>query len=223
MTRPASALRLAACLFALTVFAQPAMAETKTYDLDKFERIKVSTGLRLTVTAGAAQTVTAESDSGDFSELDIKVKDGVLVLSRDWNRLSWHQKKNDYKISVTAPKIEAIDASAGSHSTLTKIDSGRFILDLSSGSHVAIDGRSSDCRVDISSGANLSARALNCEVANVDVSSGGHGELSVLKALVGDASSGGHLAVFGAPERVNIDRSSGGRIKIVAPATATRD
>lgn len=218
MNRSAIALSLAASLVAL-----PAAAETKTYDLPKFERIEISTGLQLVASAGAAQSVTVESDGGDFSELEIAVKDGVLILSREWNRLSWHQKKNDYKIFVTVPKIEAIDASSGSYATLSKIDAARFIVDISSGSFVAVEGRSGDCAIDISSGANLEGRAFVCENATIDVSSGGHGELSVLRVLVGDASSGGHMSVFGAPERVNIDRSSGGRIKLVAPATANRD
>ena len=218
MNRFAIALSLAASLVAL-----PAAAETKTYDLPKFERIEISTGLHLVASAGAVQSVTVESDSGDFSELEIEVEDGVLILSREWNRLSWHQTKNDYRIIVTAPKIEAIEASSGSYAKLSKIDAARFIADMSSGSFVAVEGRSGDCAVDISSGANLEGRAFTCENANIDVSSGGHGELSVMRVLVGDASSGGHMAVFGAPERVNIDRSSGGRIKVVAPATANRD
>lgn len=219
MKRHVLFLSLVAAAFA----ALPAAAETRTYDLPKFERIDISTGLHLVATAGAAQSVTAESSNGDFDGLEIEVKDGVLKLSREWNRLSWHQTKNDYKIYVTAPKLEAIEASSGSYSTLSKIDASRFLIDLSSGSFVTVDGRSGDCTVDISSGANLEGRDFVCENANIDVSSGGHGELSVLRALVGDASSGGHISVYGGPERVNIDRSSGGRIKILAPATAKND
>jgi hypothetical protein len=151
------------------------------------------------------------------------VEDGVLFVSREWNRLRWHQKKADYKVVVTARALTALDASSGSYSNLSKIDARSFTLDLSSGSFVVLDGRSDNCTVDISSGANLDARDFVCESANIDVSSGGHGEISVLTALVGDASSGGHMAVFGSPQRVNIDKSSGGQIKIKAAATAKND
>ncbi len=218
MYRTAIALSLAASLVAL-----PAAAETRTYDLPEFDGIDITTGLRLVAEAGAAQSVSVESETGDFSELEIEVEDGVLKLSREWNRLRWHQKKNDYKIVVTARAIESIEASAGSHASLSAIDAGRFAADISSGSFVAIEGRGGDCLIDISSGANLEARGLVCEKANVDVSSGGHGEISVLRVLVADASSGGHMAVFGAPERVNIDHSSGGRIKIKAPVSASNE
>lgn len=206
----------AASFFALSANAQ----ETRTYDLPAFERINISAGIKLVAKSGDAQSVVVETDEGDFEDLKIKVKDDVLVVSREWNRLRWHQKKVAYKVIVSAPRIAALDASSGSYSILDQIDSRRFSLDLSSGSFVEVNGRSEDCTVDISSGANLKGRSFICDSANVDVSSGGHGELSVLKVLVGDASSGGHVAIYGSPVRVNIDRSSGGRIKVKPAAMA---
>ncbi len=203
--------------------ALPAAAETRSYDLPAFDRIDVSAGLHLVAVSDGAQSVEVESDGGDFSDIKVTVDDGVLVLSREWNRLRWHQKKVDYKISVSAPTLRALEASSGSFCNLSKIDSRQFTLDLSSGSFVEVSGRSDDCIVDISSGANLSASDLICGSANVDVSSGGHGKIAVLKSLVGDASSGGHVSVYGNPEQVNIDRSSGGRIVIKAPVTASRE
>ena len=207
----------------LLAAAAPSAAETRNYDLPAFERIDVSAGIHLVAVVGGPQSVEVTTNDGDFSDLEIKVKDGALVVSREWNRLRWHQKKADYKVLVTARALNALDASSGSYSNLSKIDSRSFALDLSSGSFVVLNGRSDNCSVDISSGANLDARDFICESANVDVSSGGHGELSVLTALVGDASSGGHMAIFGSPQRVNIDRSSGGQIKIKAASTAKND
>lgn len=218
MLRPFFLSGIAACALSL-----PAAAESRSYDLADFDSIDISAGLQLVATAGSRQSVEVQTEEGDFSDFEIEVKDGVLYISREWNRLRWHQKKADYKVIVTAPQIKGLEASSGSHSKLEDIDSRRFNADLSSGAMVFIAGRSDDCSIDISSGANLDARALICGSANVDVSSGGHGEVTVIKALVGDASSGGHMAVFGSPERVNIDRSSGGRIKIKTPVTATRD
>lgn len=219
MNKSALLLGLASALMALPAVAQ----ETRTYELPSFESIDISAGIRLVATSGDAQSIVVETDEGDFNDLQIKVKDDTLIITREWNRLRWHGKKVDYKVIVSAPRIDALDASSGSYSTLEQIDSRRFSLDLSSGSFVKVNGRSADCTVDISSGANLNGREFICDTANVDVSSGGHGELSVLKILVGDASSGGHVAIYGSPERVNIDRSSGGRIKVKSQATAKRD
>lgn len=219
MTRSAPFLGLA--LLAAAVV--PAAAETRNYDLPAFERIDVSAGIHLTATVGGPQAIEVTTDGGDFSDLEVRVKDGVLIVTREWNRLRWHDKKADYKVVVTARALTALDASSGSYSTLAKIDSRNFAVDLSSGASAVLSGRSDACVIDLSSGANLDARDFTCESANVDVSSGGHGEIAVLTALVGDASSGGRMAVFGSPQRVNIDKSSGGQIKISAAATAKND
>jgi len=208
---------------AISALALPAAAETRTFDVASFDRIDISTGLQLVAIADGAQTVSVETNEGDFTDLEIEVKDGVLYLSREWNRLRWHQKKVDYKITVTAPNLRGLDSSAGSYSDLSKVDARQFTLDLSSGSYAEISGRSDNCAIDLSSGANLDAKSFICSSASVDVSSGGHGELTVLNAITGDASSGGHVAVYGSPERVKIDRSSGGRIVVKPATTANRD
>lgn len=205
---------------AATLCALPASAETRTFNLPKFDRIDVSAGIRVIATAGGDQTIQVETTDGDFSDFEIGVKDGELSISREWNRLRWHQKKADYKVTITVKELKALDASSGSNATLDNIDSRAFEIDLSSGAYAVIAGRSDNCSVDISSGANLAAETLVCDTATVDVSSGGHGELSVREALTGDASSGGHVAIYGNPARVNIDHSSGGRIKVRTPAQA---
>ncbi|WDI30358.1 DUF2807 domain-containing protein [Hyphococcus flavus] len=199
---------------AAAALAAPAMGETRNFDLPEFDKIDVSAGLKLVATAGGAQSVSVETEDGDFSDFEIEVRDGVLVISREWNRLRWHQRKADYKVTVSARELTALDASSGSHSYLSEISTRRFSFDISSGAHVTAAGRSDDCDIDLSSGANFNAGEFACDHANIDVSSGGHGKLTVNASLIGDASSGGHVSVYGEPERVNIDRSSGGRIKV---------
>ena len=204
-------------LAASAAFVMPALAETRTYERAAFEKIDLSAGIVLIATAGEKQSITVETEDGDFSDLEIDVANGVLSVSREWNRLRWHQKKADYKVIVTAREISGLDASSGSHATLSKIDSRVMSVDMSSGAYAVVLGRSDNCTIDISSGANLDAHELVCDSATIDVSSGGHGEVFVRQSLVGDASSGGHVAVYGNPERVNIDKSSGGQIKVKMP------
>jgi len=200
--------------------ALPASAETRTFNLPEFDSLDASAGIRVIATVGGDQSIQVETEDGDFSDFQIEVKDGELSVSREWNRLRWHQKKAEYTVTISVRQLKAFDGSSGSITTLQKIDARTFSVDLSSGAFAIIGGRSDNCSVDISSGANLNAEALVCDTATVDVSSGGHGELTVSQALNGDASTGGHVAIFGNPERVNLDHSSGGRIKVITPAQA---
>ncbi len=205
------------------IAAAPASAESRDFDLPDFDRIDVSSGVKLIANVGADQSIMVETDNGDFSDFEIKVKNGELSVSREWNRLSWHNKKASYKVTVSVPELTGFGASSGSHAKVTNVDARDFAMDLSSGAHAEISGNCDSCALDLSSGANLDGTQLVCENANIDVSSGGHGTLVVRESLVADASSGGHVSVYGNPTRVNIDKSSGGRIKIKTTAQASRD
>lgn len=204
--------------------AAPALAqEARTFDLPSFDRIDVSAGVVLVADIGEAQSIVVETRNGDFSDFEIEVKNGELNLSRQWNRLAWHNKKSDYKVTLSAPTLRALDASSGSHAKVSNINASAFVIDVSSGAHATLDGACEECTLDLSSGADLNARDLECGDARIDVSSGGHGEITAIKSVVADASSGGFVAVYGAPPRVNIDKSSGGRIKVMTAAQANND
>ena len=213
-----------AALFAMTAAhaAMPADEERK-FDLPAFDRIDVSTGVTVIADIGEAQTITVKTDNGDFTDFEIGVRNGELHISRNASPLRWHASKADYKVLITAPSLKAIDASSGSHAKITNISTPNFFIDLSSGAHATLDGECEECVIDLSSGANLNAKYLECEAANIDVSSGGHGVIRVLGSVTADASSGGHVAIVGNPERINVDKSSGGQIKLISTAQANND
>ena len=213
---------LAAALPVATV--APALAENeRSYDLPPFDRIEVSAGIKVMATAGAEQSVVAQAVNGDFDDLEIEVRNGKLSISREWNRLRWHGKRTQYKVIVSTDALRGISASSGSQAKLSNIDASAFMIDLSSGAHVDVEGESSVCALDLSSGGNLKAEQLFCDIAEIDVSSGGHGVIYVRDAVEGDASSGGHVTVYGSPSQVSLDRSSGGRIIIKTTAQAKRN
>ena len=218
-------LTLIASVTCLAALAAPALAgDSRTFDLPEFDRIDASAGVIVVAEVGEPQMVEVKTDNGDFSDFIIEVEDRELMVTRKWNRLAWHNSKSDYKVMVSMRDLHALEASSGAHAKVSNIDARDFLIDLSSGAHVSLQGVCENCVVDLSSGADLDAKELSCDEARIDVSSGGHGELSVTRSVIGDASSGGHVAVYGNPERVNIDKSSGGRIKIKPLAQqASRD
>lgn len=208
---------IASAVFGAAAALGAAIAQDeRQFDLEKFDRIDVSAGIILIAEAGAPQSITVKTDNGDFTDFEIGVKNGALYVSRDYNRLRWHSKKSAYKVLVTTPSLRGLDASSGSHAKLTNVSAPRFVVDLSSGAHASIEGACEDCIIDLASGGHLDAKRLNCETARIDVSSGGHGKITASRAVVADASSGGHVTVYGDPERVSVDKSSGGRIYVAS-------
>lgn len=196
--------------------------EERSFDVDDFDRIDVSAGVILVAEIGEPKAVIVKTDHGDFSDFEISVRNGALHVTRDFNRLSWHKPggKAKYKVVLTTPSLRALDASSGSHAKITNVKASRFVVDLSSGAHASLEGTCENCVVDLSSGAHLDAKSLSCDSASVDVSSGGFGEITASRAVVADASSGGYVTVYGNPQRVSIDKSSGGRIYVASTAQA---
>ena len=215
--------RLAAAASALALAAFPALAEERIFDLPTFDRVDVSAGIKVKITAGEPQNVVVKTVNGNFEDLEVEVRDGALRLSREWNRLRWHGKKADYTVTISVDNLRGLEASSGSNAHLFNIDARELNIDISSGAYASIIGDSDECVIDISSGGNLEGKSLTCNAIAVDVSSGGRGAVSVREVVNGDASSGGHVAVYGAPSLVNIDRSSGGRIVVKPTAQARRD
>ena len=207
-------MKFAAPFAAAALLVAPALAEERTFDVADFDRIDISAGVMLIANVGEEQSVVVKTEHGDFSDFEIEVSNGELSLSREWNRLSWHGKKGDYKVMISMPDLRSFEGSSGSQSKIFNVDSRQFSIDLSSGAFAEIAGECDACSLDLSSGANLDAKQLVCDRANIDVSSGGHGVLSVNDSVVADASSGGHVSVYGNPSRVNVDKSSGGKIAI---------
>ena len=72
-------------------------AENKMYDLSRFTGIYASAAVDVELTQGDAFSVVAYTESGDFSGLELRVEDGVLIATRPeeiWknkNTSSWQR------------------------------------------------------------------------------------------------------------------------------------
>ena len=85
---------------------------------------------------------------------------------------------------------------------------------VSSGADATLSGRCGDLRADGSSGADLDAGDLKCASAAADVSSGADLTIYASQSLTADASSGGDVTVYGKPKNTNVEKSSGGGVRI---------
>lgn len=189
--------------------------EVRSYDLPSFDKIDVSAGIVLKASAGEPQSVEVFTKDGDFNDFEIEVRNNELTVTRNHSRLRWHKSKSNYEVRVSLRDLRGIAASSGAQAKVADVDTGAFMIDASSGAQISVAGECGDCSIDLSSGAHLNAEELSCGRASIDVSSGGHGAITVRDAVSADASSGGHVRVFGNPPRVSVDKSSGGSVKIV--------
>ena len=183
--------RTAISLFALSVAAMPALAETKSFEAGNFDSLDVNGAIEVIFEQGASHSVLVEQDNGDFSDIDISTKGGELKITRQslkkkasWNRGLSTSKKNgklvvkvngkvvpNYTVRVTSPTISEIDASQSSIVTANDLNTGDLFLDASSSADIYASGTAGAVKIDASSSANISAGGLEANSLDLDASS----------------------------------------------------
>lgn len=226
---------LTAASVAVLLIAGTASAETRSYDVGSFTAIDASAGLDVTFTTGSEQSVTVENRKGNFSDIEVLVKNDTLVLKRTKkNNWGWGKKRERYRVSVSAPLISNIEASSGSDvkgsglsgdSIFIDVSSGADVsvesvtggtvrLESSSGSDLTISGTCNEVRADSSSGSDINAGNLVCTNGRAEASSGSDITIHVTGRVSADVSSGADVNVRGGPTEVDTDKSSGGSVNI---------
>lgn len=214
--------------------AAPAMAETRTFDMDAFDGIKVSSGLDLTFEVGPAQSVTVDHNGDDWDRFEIDVSGGVLELGRRSNGIMNWGRRPGFKVTVTAPNIHTlkvssgadaegsgmsgeqvvISVSSGSDATVTGIQAGSVELSSSSGADLSASGTCDSLEASSSSGSDIEAGDLICRFVEADASSGSDIEVHATESLEAEASSGADIEVSGSPVSVSVEKSSGGSVDV---------
>lgn len=217
-----------------------ALAASKTFDVEPFTAIEITSGLDAVVTVGGTLSVVAESPrQEELDELRIEVRNGRLRAStdgEDWGLLEFlfEAGNRETRITITVPELTAAEASAGSDVdvsgmsgdevvlnassgadlNVTAASGTRFELNASSGSDLTVEGTCKSADVNASSGSDLDAERLLCEDVAVNASSGSGARVHASASVDAEASSGASVSVSGKPAEVEQEASSGGDIDL---------
>ncbi len=211
-------------------FAVPALADTRTYDVDAFTGISASAGIDVNFTTGQAQSVSVENRDNDFDDIIVETKGDMLILKRP-KKIGWGKRKR-YTVTVSAPNLDRVEASSGSDVTgsglsgdqvrietssgadadIADIDAVHIALESSSGSDLNASGKCDSLTADSSSGSDIDARGLHCRIGAAEASSGSDITIHVSEGVIAEVSSGADVDVYGEPAERNVDKSSGGSV-----------
>lgn len=229
---------LAIAVFVPGLLAAPAAAQaaSKTFELEAFTSVDISSGLNAEISIGDVQSVRAESPRQEaIDELIVEVSNGKLTASTDWNLLDFLSfGERETTLFITVPALGSATASAGADINATGISGDRVTLSsssgadidakavagksleitVSSGADIDVEGACSSAIIDVSSGASLKADKLECAEIAVNASSGSDADVFASASLKANASSGADIEVYGKPASVDEEASSGGEIDI---------
>lgn len=196
---------------------------------EKFEKIKVSSGLDLEVVYSTEQIVNVEADENLLDVIETEYKNGTLYISANKNI----RRAKSKKVYVGFVDLNAIHASSGSSvkgssdivsdNLDLKVSSGAqmnvFVLAkeltarASSGANLTVKGQTLNFSTKASSGSAIDAKELQAVYCTSRASSGANITLNIEKSLDAKASSGGDIRYQGNPEVVNQNTSSSGRVR----------
>lgn len=197
---------------------------------DSFDKIKVSQGINVIYSQAHEVSCDVEIDDNLVDLLETKVNGNTLEIYFSEN-VSRRKKSTVY---LSAPELEAIRTSSGSHfesenridakkmelrsssgsSIEITIEAGEIDISTSSGSSIQVEGSCDKVWADASSGSTIEADDLLSNYANADASSGASITVNAADKIVADASSGALIRVEGNPKNTEIDKSSGGSVDI---------
>lgn len=229
---------------ALTLTTGTAMADTRAYDLDPFNRIDIATGLYAVVTRGDSQSVIVETGKdGLIDKIDISVSHGKLrakfesnlldiILSGGLLNMLDHghgatiyitvpdlagvesASGADVKVDTLSGESVAVNVSSGGHASIDTVDAHTLVLNASSGGNVALSGLCETLEVNFSSGGHIMASHLSCGDVSVSGSSGASASFGADGDVSGKVSSGANLRLGGNPASVHVESSSGGGVSL---------
>jgi hypothetical protein len=208
----------------------PALAQTspEVRALATFQALDVANGIEVTLTAGSTQRVEASADTPEhLARLKTEVKNGVLKLTFDRKLNEAWGKKNfvrNLRVNITTAPLTGIAASSGARVEVKNAYAvNDFKLQVSSGATVtAPDFTAKTMQAHLSSGGVASING-KVQSLSVQASSGGEFRGRSMQATTceASASSGGSIAI-GTQEKLTADASSGGSVRYTGSPQLTK-
>ena len=209
--------RALALIAALSIAAPTgAMAGTKTFAVQPFESISVAAGIELKVEVGRPQSIVAESDGGDFSDLVIDARGGDLFVGRParWFSLGWNRGPS-YKVTIAVPALHALEASSSASADVSGSITGNAEIAASSSGRANISEiQGGSVALAVSSSGDVEITSLQGTSVEALASSSGHARVVQVRSGTVEihASSSGGVEAAGSCTTLTAEASSSGRI-----------
>lgn len=204
------------------------VAQEVRVDLENFSEIEISRGLKVNISQGEANLAVITGDSRD--KIQVRVNKGVLVIKSSLTQLL---EKDNTLINITYKQMQSLQARQNSTvefcskivQPLIKIrasegaqifanmDVENLVATASTGGNVTLIGNALIQEIDVKAAGEFKGENLTGESVNVVSNGGGNANVFAKKYVNATVRAGGHIYIYGDPDRVEEKTSFGGTIK----------
>ncbi len=222
----------------IVLIASTALAQkTEIRDIDRYSKLKVLGNTNYEFVNGKEGQISIDADGVDLYDVITKVSGETLIIDLRNNRMlngfsRVEQKKyrHDYlTISIDFKNVKEVTAGEGSRVLIKPtLDQHRFHVTASTGSFLQLEVDTDDLHtsvntgaelkikgfcesqfVNVSTGGNLEAQRLECNYAEVKITTGGIADIYAKESIMGNAILGGTINYRGHPNMA-VSTSLGG-------------
>ena len=184
--------------------------DTEKKDFADFTIVEVGWGFEVEINQSDSYSISITADDNMFDYIEASQTGDTLTIG-----LKWGYSYQDVTLiaEVTMPDLYELDFSGGTHGTAKGFTSSHdFVLSLSGGSTISLEGAANDLTISGSGGSHLYLSDFPVHDATVNLSGGSGATVNLDGRLDGDLSGGSHLKYVGDPTTVDVNTSGGSTV-----------
>ena len=180
--------------------------ESRSFDLDDFDSIRIDGVFVIEVTAGEDYSVELEAEDNLLDLIIVEVRRGELVLDID-DEFDI-ETDDEIRLTISMPALVEIDGNGVYELRATGLDNEMTEIYVEGVGNIELEGRTKDLRVQCEGVGNVDLRDLVAQNADVRVEGVGDAYVNVEQELRARVSGLGEIRYAGHPESVD-DRVDG--------------
>jgi hypothetical protein len=203
--------------------------ETRNFVYKDFSKVEVGYGMHVQVTQSGSYSVEVKASERDFDHLKVDKHGNSL----DFTMKGWfNHRQDDIYITITMPKLTAMDLSGGSMGIITMenpsdnfeaglsggsklkgtLKCANTSFGLSGGSWVYLKGSGNNLEIDGSGGSTFKLKEFAVKNVNSELSGGSEAEVNMNGKLNTDQSGGSRVVYYGNAAMGKTDLSGGASV-----------
>lgn len=209
--------------------------EQRSYDLQGFDRVRVSGAYHVRIRRGDNFSVVARGRERQLRHLQIRREGNQLVIRPDRDVFNWRLGDEDHQavlLTVEMPALSRVDLSgavkadiagfdtpefalsaSGAVESVASVNSRRVRLDATGACKTTLAGSGEELQIEGTGACEIRANRFRATHADVELTGASNARVFVTGRLNAEVSGPSHITYQGNPQVVNADESGIGRIE----------